>query len=107
MSTILNTNAPLITAPNGDLSGYALPASDPVDIDTKWITKCGREDELVYVVTWADGTWADMFSLPNEWNRIFWNCSKARYEASAAKLDATLAALGAARVEDVREVEVA
>lgn len=88
--SIITTNAPVLIDRDGDLIGYDLPKSDPIDIDTRWITRWGREDELVYVVTWDNGITADLFSLPNEWSGIFHKCSKARFDASAAKLDAAL-----------------
>lgn len=91
MSTILNTNAAALSDEHGAMIGYAVPASDPVSIDTKWITKWGREDELVYVVKWADGTYAECFSLSNGWHDIYLRCVRARQEAGLAKLDAALA----------------
>src|SRR5690242_14506302 len=90
MSAILQTNARMIIDRDGDISGYDLPDEPPVYIDTKWLTKWGREDELVYVVKWANGTWADMFSIPNEWHDIYLASIRKRHEVGMATLDATL-----------------
>lgn len=93
--SVITSTAPLLIDHDGDICGYDLPKSDPVDIDTKWLRRWGQEDELVYVATWDNGITADLFSLPNEWQAIFLRCSKARRD----KLDATLAALAADKLD--------
>lgn len=87
MSTILDTRT------NAALD--ALPDAEPVDIDYKWLRKWGREDELIYVVTWADGTVEAFFTLPAKWNSIAYRCHQARFAAALRKTDASIDALRA------------
>jgi hypothetical protein len=68
--SILTTNAPMLFDADGDFAGYAIPDCDPVSINTKWVTKWGKDDELVWAVTWANGIVADMFDLPRRWDHI-------------------------------------
>ena len=91
--TITTTTAPMLFDADGDFSGYAIPDCDPVSIDTKWVTKWGCEDDLLYVVRWADGTVAEMFSISNDWHEIFVAGIVERSRANLRKLDATLSEL--------------
>jgi len=78
MTSILSTNAKPLFDADGDFMGYDLPDADPVSVDYRWIKKWGCDDELVYRVEWADGTWAELFSLPNKWNHLRMRSSMAR-----------------------------
>src|SRR6185503_20646445 len=102
--TITSTTAPMLFDADGDFSGYAIPDCDPVSIDTKWVTKWGCEDELVYVVRWADGTVAEMVSFANpRWHEIFVAGIVERSRANLCKLDATLSELRSSSISNTTE----
>ena len=76
----------------------------PAYIDTKFVKTYTRRpfddvDELVYVLTWADGSVTESYAIPNEWHDIYVECVKARQAKSAAATDATLAQLAAESAE--------
>lgn len=91
MTTVLDTNAKDIRGADGNFAGYDLPDADPVSIETKWLRKWGREDELVYVVTWDNGIWAEMFSIPRKWNSIADAAHAAKHRLAMNAIDAQLA----------------
>ena len=102
--TITSTTAPMLFDADGDFSGYAIPDCDPVSIDTKWVTKWGCEDDLLYVVRWADGTVAEMVSFANpRWHEIFVAGIVERSRANLRKLDATLSELRSSSISNTTE----
>jgi len=88
--SILETNARELFTFDGDFIGYALPEADPVSIDTRWASKWDRDDVVTYVVTWADGTVAEMFTFRREWNHILHETAQRRHVEAGRKLAATL-----------------
>ena len=102
--TITTTTAPMQFDAVGDFSGYAIPDCDPVSIDTKWVTKWGCEDDLLYMVRWADGTVAEMVSFANpRWHEIFVAGIVERSRANLRKLDATLSELRSSSMSQTTE----
>ena len=91
MTAILDTNAPDIRGADGNFAGYGIPDSDPVTVETKWVRKWDRDDELVYVTRWADGTWAEWSVLPSKWNSIANAAHAAKHAAAMAAIDAQMA----------------
>lgn len=80
------------------------PSERPVNIDTKFVKLYTRRpfddvDELVYVLTWADGSVTERYTIPNEWHGLFVECVKARQAVAAAKLDALNARMAAEHAE--------
>ena len=67
----------------------------PTNIDTKYVKTYTRRpfddvDELVYVLTWPDGSVTERYTIPNEWHGLYVECVKARQAAAAADTDALL-----------------
>jgi hypothetical protein len=63
------------------------PSERPVNIDTKFVKTYTRRpfddcDELVYVLTWADGEVTERYTIPNEWSELYVECVKARQTAA-------------------------
>jgi len=63
------------------------PSERPVNIDTKFVKTYTRRpfddcDELVYVLTWADGEVTERYTIPNEWHDFYVECVKARQTAA-------------------------
>lgn len=63
------------------------PSERPVNIDTKFVKTYTRRpfddcDELVYVLTWADGEVTEQHTISNEWGDLYGECVKARQTAA-------------------------
>jgi len=76
----------------------------PTYIDTKFVKTFTRRpfddgDDLVYVLTWADGSVTERDTIPNEWHGLYVECLKARQAKNAAALDASLCTLAAEHAE--------
>jgi hypothetical protein len=63
----------------------------PANIDIKFVKTYSRRpfddvDELIYVITWPDGSTEERFTIPNEWHNFYTECVKARHEANLAAM---------------------
>jgi len=62
----------------------------PTNIDTKYVKTYTRRpfddvDELVYVLTWPDGSVTELHTIPPEWHGLYVECVKARQAAIEAE----------------------
>lgn len=70
MSSVTDTNAKMLFDEDGDFVRYDLPETAPLSIRHKFVDRPGPNgrfdvvDELVYVVEWPGGIWAEMFTCP-------------------------------------------
>lgn len=69
----------------------------PTYIDSKFVKTYTRRpfddgDELVYVLTWADGSVTEQHTIPNDWHAIYVRCVDERHDANLAKMAAEHAA---------------
>lgn len=94
MSIIISTTAPIAYDADGDEVGYDIPDEDPVSIEPKWLRRWGRDDELIYVVTWANGITAEVFTLNPGWLSIATATHKKHHEEAMRNLDTALAQAG-------------
>lgn len=63
----------------------------PVNIDTKFIKTYTRRpfddvDELVYVLTWADGSVTERYTIPNDLHQLYVECVNARHDANLKQM---------------------
>lgn len=80
----------------------------PTNIDTKYVKTYTRRpfddvDELVYVLTWPDGSVTERYTIPNEWNYLASASHQRAMDAGLAKIAATQAKLDAINAQMASE----
>jgi hypothetical protein len=63
----------------------------PANIEPKFVKTYSRRpfddrDEMIFVITWQDGSTEERHNIPNEWHSFYVECVKARHEANLAAM---------------------